>query len=53
MVEDDKIYGLGALDMKSGCCSSMLALRKFHKLHTAFTVMQVSLISSALVILIT
>ena len=37
MVEDDKIYGLGALDMKSGCCSSMLALRKFHELHTEFT----------------
>ena len=35
-VEDDKIYGLGALDMKSGSCASMLAIRKFHEMHKSF-----------------
>ena len=36
IVEGDKIYGLGALDMKSGSCASMLAIRKFHELHKSF-----------------
>lgn len=36
VVEGDKIYGVGALDMNSGCCSSMLALRKFHQLNKSF-----------------
>ena len=35
-VEDDKIYGLGALDMKSGSCACMLAIRKFHENHKSF-----------------
>lgn len=30
IVEEDKIYGLGALDMKSGCAATMLALKKFY-----------------------
>ncbi|MGH4121276.1 M20 family metallopeptidase [Clostridium sp.] len=36
LLEGDKIYGLGALDMKSGCCASMLALRKFNGLYKEF-----------------
>ena len=36
LVEGDKIYGLGALDMKSGSCASMLAIKKFHELHKRF-----------------
>ena len=36
VIEQDRIYGVGALDMKSGCCASMLALRKFHKIHQSF-----------------
>ncbi|MEK6266517.1 MAG: M20/M25/M40 family metallo-hydrolase [Clostridium sp.] len=37
LVEGDKIYGLGALDMKSGACASMLAIRKFHELNNDFS----------------
>ena len=36
LVDGDKIYGIGALDMKSGCCASMLAMKKFHELHEKF-----------------
>lgn len=30
-VKDGRIYGVGALDMKSGCCAIMLALKKFRE----------------------
>jgi len=36
IVEGDKIYGIGALDMKSGCCAIMLAIKKFSELNKAF-----------------
>jgi len=36
IIKGDKIYGIGALDMKSGCCSTMLAIRKFHQLNKNF-----------------
>ncbi len=35
-VEDDKIFGLGALDMKSGCCAIMIAIEKFYRLNKNF-----------------
>lgn len=34
--DGDKIYGVGALDMKSGCAATMLALNEFHKNHKRF-----------------
>lgn len=34
---DDKFYGVGSLDMKSGCVASMLALKAFHKNHPDFS----------------
>lgn len=35
-VDGDRIYGLGALDMKSGCAATMLALKAFHAAHSGF-----------------
>ena len=35
-IEDGKIYGLGALDMKSGCAAILSALKAFHDNHKAF-----------------
>jgi len=35
-VDGDRIYGLGALDMKSGCAASMLALKHFSGEHKDF-----------------
>ncbi|HWQ79991.1 MAG TPA: M20/M25/M40 family metallo-hydrolase [Anaerovoracaceae bacterium] len=35
-IKDGMIYGVGALDMKSGCCAIMLALRKFVRENSEF-----------------
>lgn len=35
-VEGDKVYGLGSLDMKSGCAATMLALKAFTENHKKF-----------------
>ncbi len=35
--DGDRLYGLGALDMKSGCASTMLALKAFSKNHKNFS----------------
>lgn len=35
-IKDGNIYGVGALDMKSGCCAIMLAVRKFAENHSRF-----------------
>lgn len=32
----DRLYGVGALDMKSGCASTMIALKAFHENHSDF-----------------
>lgn len=32
----DRLYGVGALDMKSGCASTMIALKAFHHNHSDF-----------------
>lgn len=35
-VDGDKVYGLGILDMKSGCAATMLALKAFTQKHQKF-----------------
>ncbi|MEL7654377.1 MAG: M20/M25/M40 family metallo-hydrolase [Bacillota bacterium] len=35
-IDGDNIYGLGALDMKSGCAAVMLALKEFYKAFPRF-----------------
>lgn len=36
VMDGDKIYGVGALDMKSGCVATMLALKAFHSNYKSF-----------------
>ena len=36
IVDGDRIFGLGALDMKSGCAATMLALKAFYSNHKCF-----------------
>ena len=31
VIENDKLYGLGSLDMKSGCAAALIALRMFNE----------------------
>ncbi len=43
---DDKLYGLGTLDMKSGCASIMVAVEHFFRMHGEFAgKIKVSLVS--------
>jgi len=35
-IKDGEIYGVGALDMKSGCCAIMLAVKKFAETYKNF-----------------
>lgn len=35
-IEGDKIYGLGSLDMKSGCAATLLALKAFRSKYSSF-----------------
>lgn len=35
-IDGDLLYGVGALDMKSGCAAAMIALAEFHKEHKDF-----------------
>jgi len=35
-IKDDRLYGVGALDMKSGCASTMIALKAFVENHKDF-----------------
>ncbi len=37
VIEGDRMYGLGALDMKSGCCAMMLAMRNFTRAYPNFS----------------
>lgn len=34
--EGDRLYGVGTLDMKSGCAANMIALKAFHENHPDF-----------------
>jgi succinyl-diaminopimelate desuccinylase len=36
MIKDGNIYGVGALDMKSGCCAMMMAVKRFTENHEEF-----------------
>ncbi len=35
--EGDRFYGVGALDMKSGCAAIMVAMKEFHQNHPGFS----------------
>lgn len=35
-IREDRLYGIGALDMKSGCAATMIALKEFVKNHKDF-----------------
>lgn len=35
-ISGDRLYGVGVLDMKSGCAATMMALKEFRKTHKTF-----------------
>ena len=35
-ISGDRLYGVGVLDMKSGCAAAMMALKEFRKTHKTF-----------------